>query len=62
MDREQKTEVRTYKAEIVCKNCDGTMTPTGKILLSYPAKHEHKCTKCEYIENFGDAYPKIVFE
>lgn len=62
MKREIKTEIKAYKIDISCKNCDGNMSPTGRSFLTYPQQFEHKCTKCDSTENFTDIYPKTIFE
>lgn len=62
MDRIIKTEVKTYKVKMLCSECDGTMTPTGRSFLTYPEKYEHMCNKCGYKENFTENYPTIKYE
>ena len=47
--------------ECICKK--GYLRPTGKQTATNPAIFLHKCTHCDYIENFsGVQYPYIVYE
>jgi hypothetical protein len=62
MNREIKTEVKTYKVDILCSICDGVMHSTGVTFLTNPQKFEHKCTKCDYKESFIELYPTIKYE
>lgn len=62
MNREIKTEVKTYKVDIQCLECDGNMKATGRSFLTFPQKFQHKCTKCDYTENFTEVYPTTKYE
>jgi len=60
-----ETEVATFKIEYICDHCKkGHMIPTGKVLLSYPPKYEHKCDNidCNTIESFDITYPTILYK
>lgn len=46
----------TYTDILGC-SCGGVYILTSKILLSYPEKFEHKCTKCGNIVSLNCAYP-----
>lgn len=43
--------------DVLSCTCGGVYVLTSKILLSYPEKFEHKCTKCGNIVSLNYAYP-----
>lgn len=65
---EMKNEVRTYMTRFLCEEClkekglAGEYKPTGKVLLSTPPKHEHKCTDCGRVLMLDKKYPIIEYE
>jgi len=60
---EQKREVKVYLVEYKCPSCDkGNLYPTGNVLTTYPPIYPHKCSKCDYMENFKFSYPTLQYE
>ena len=62
---EKRTEVKTYKVELVCESCnEGTMVScSGVTLMSNPPQHPHKCTACgEGIHITGTTYPYMEYK
>ncbi len=62
--QEFETPVRTIRVSAKCPECHiGTMEATGVALMSNPPQYQHKCTKCDYHENYRDVrYPYIKHE
>lgn len=61
MEQPRKPQYIQY-VDYTCDSCgEGRMLPTGIALLSYPAKYEHKCTKCESKQYFQETYPAIRY-
>ncbi len=59
---EKRTEVKTYKVELVCESCDkGTMEScAGVVLQSHPPQYPHRCTECGVETHIsGTTYPYI---
>ena len=57
---EKRTEVKTYKVELVCESCsEGTMEScAGMVLTSLPAQYPHRCTECGTETHItGTTYP-----
>ncbi len=61
MEKAREPQTVQY-VDYICDNCgEGHMLPTGIALLSYPAKYEHKCTKCGSKQYFKETYPAIRY-
>jgi len=60
---EEREKVKTIKVDYKCPKCDvGYLRPSGTVLTSYPPQYPHKCTECDYTENFNRTYPYIEYE
>ena len=60
---ERRTEVRTYRIDLICDECGGRMAPTGQALMSYPVQYPHKCEKCGAgITVRGNQYPCLIYD
>ena len=56
-------QIQTSQVDEKCPVCQqGYMRPTGIILTSQPPLFEHKCTNCNYKQNYTVRYPYIVHE
>ena len=52
-----------YKIEMICDKCGRPMYDTGRVALTYPAKHIFACDDCNYMAYLseGEKY-EIEFE
>ena len=63
MNKEIKTEVKTFRIELQCDECDGIMSHNGIVLTSNPPLFPHECDKCGYRKNVrGIKYPYLKTE
>lgn len=60
---EEIKEVKMVRVDYKCPKCDnGYLRPTGTCLTSSPPIYPHKCTHCEYSENFKNkTYPYVDY-
>lgn len=61
---EERKEVKTYKVEYKCPECNkGHLYPTDRVLLSSPPQYPHECDYCGFKKTFrGVKYPRIENE
>lgn len=62
---EEKTEVKTYKVDFKCPNCNiGYLRNNGTVLTTYPPIYPHNCnnSNCNYAENFKITYPYYEYK
>ena len=58
---EKRTEVKTYKCDYLCDDCNEPMKFTGKSYLTYPEQYEHKCPN-EHRQTFIVIYPRMSYD
>ena len=47
------------KNDNLCINCKNKMFFTGKMYMSFPARFEHKCEKCNSIIMLDKMFPNV---
>lgn len=60
-----KTELRTWMVESICQvpECNGSMVNTGRRIQANPnTMIEHKCNRCNKVENHLKCFPRVDFE
>lgn len=51
-------DCRVTLVHMVCDKCkEGTMIPTGEVLMSNPVQCPHRCENCGNIQNYNVSYP-----
>ena len=63
---ETRKQLITIRVDYKCPECEtGYLRPTGKVLMSSPAKYQHRCDnhECDYTKTFrGKKYPHLEYE
>jgi len=61
----ETTKIQPVKVDYKCPVCkQGYLRPTGRTLMTHPAKYPHRCNKqdCDFEETFsGIQYPYIDY-
>lgn len=57
-------EIRNVQIQQVDERCpacgQGYMRPTGIVKMVHPPLYQHKCTHCEYIQDYRMTYPHLI--
>lgn len=57
-------EIRNVKSEQMDEKCPvcgkGWMRPTGIVITGDLTQFEHKCTNCDYKNNYSIRYPYLI--
>jgi hypothetical protein len=63
---ETKTEVKTFRIDYKCPNCEtGHLRHSSRVLTTHPPQYPHECNnpECDYTETFTNkSYPYIITE
>lgn len=63
---ETRKQLITIRVDYKCPECEtGYLRPSGKVLMTSPAKYPHRCDnhKCDYIKTFsGKKYPHLEYK
>jgi hypothetical protein len=58
---ETKTELKTFKVDMVCSKCLKGRMYYILTLFTDPEKYKHKCSHCGSEETYDEKYPKIEY-